>query len=52
MRDDLSALKSAEWLMQIFHWFSFPITMALHPRFGFNMQRWLSLKHLCMDIHA
>ena len=52
MHDDLSALKSAEWLMQIFHWFSLPITMSLHPRFSFNMQRWLCLIHLCMDIHT
>ena len=50
MCDDLSALKSAEWLMQIFHLFSFPITMSLHLRFSFNMQEWLCLKHL--DIPA
>ena len=52
MRDDLSALKSAERLLHIFYWFSFPLTMLLHPRFGFNIQVWLCLKHLCMDIHV
>ena len=52
MHDDLSGLKSAEWLMQIFHWFSFPINMSLHPRFGFKIQAGLCLKYLCMDIHA
>ena len=52
MCDDISVLKSAEWLMQIFHWFSFPITIPLHFWFSFNIQSWLCLKHLCMDIHA
>ena len=52
MYDDLSALKSTEWLMEIFHWFSFLVSMSLHLRFGFNMQAWPYLKHLCMDIHA
>ena len=37
MYDDLSALKSAECLMQILHWFSFPIPMSLHVSFSFNM---------------
>ena len=48
----LSPLKSAEWWMQIFCWFSFPIIMSLHPRFGFNIQAWQHLKHLCRDIHT
>ena len=50
MSEDLSALKSVQWPMQIFHWFSLPITMSLHPRFSFNMHVWLCLIHLCMDI--
>ena len=52
MHDDLSALKSVLWLMQIFYWFSFPITTSLHPRFGFKLQAYLCLKNLCMDIHV
>ena len=47
MNDDLSALKGAEWPMQRFHWFSFPITMPLHKTFGFNIQAWL-----CLNIYA
>ena len=38
--------------MQIFCWFSFSVTMSLHPRFSFNMHAWLCLIHLCMDIHV
>ena len=42
--DELSALKSMWWLMQIFCWFSFPC----HDRFSSNIYAWLQLKHLCM----
>ena len=50
MHDDLSGLKSAEWPMQIFHWFSYPITMSLHLRFTFNIQSWLSLKNFILTL--
>ena len=29
----------------------FPVTTPLYPSFSFNIYAWLSLNHLCMDIH-
>ena len=52
MHENLPTLKSAEWPMQIFHWFSFPIVISLNTRFDLNIQVWFFLKHLCMDIHT
>ena len=52
MYDDLSALKKCRMANANFPLVQFPLTISLHPRFGFNMQVWLCLKHLCMDVYV
>ena len=44
MCDDLSALKSMWWLMQIFHWFSFPNFLLVQ----FSSPHQVQFGHLCV----